>query len=66
MSIDTYCDLADKFGDGYAQELLEDIQDGIYTENQIRDTYFHSNSKQHKTNFELADFCRGGDLSEDD
>ena len=34
MSIDTYCDLADKFGDDYATELLEDVQDGIYTEKQ--------------------------------
>ena len=66
MSIDTYCDLADKFGDDYATELLEDVQDGIYTEKQIKDTYFNKSSKQHKTDYELADFCRGGELSEDD
>ena len=66
MSIDTYCDLADKFGDDYATELLEDVQDGIYTEKQIIDTYFNKSSKQHKTDYELADFCRGGELSEDD
>lgn len=66
MSIDTYCDLADKFGDDYATELLEDVQDGIYTEKQIRDTYFNKSSKQHRTDYELADFCRGGELSEDD
>ena len=66
MSIDTYCDLADKFGDDYATELLEDVQDGIYTEKQIIDTYFNKSNKQHKTDYELADFCRGGELSEDD
>ena len=66
MSIDTYCDLADKFGDDYATELLEDVQDGIYTEKQIRDTYFNKSSKQHRIDYELADFCRGGELSEDD
>lgn len=66
MSIDTYCDLADKFGDDYATELLEDVQDGIYTEKQIRDTYFNKSSKQNRTDYELADFCRGGELSEDD
>ncbi len=66
MSIDTYCDLADKFGDDYATELLEDVQDGIYTEKQIRDTYFNTKAtKQHRTDYELADFCRGGDLFED-
>lgn len=66
MSIDTYYDLADKFGDDYATELLEDVRDGIYTEKQIRDTYFNKSSKQHRTDYELADFCRGGELSEDD
>ena len=66
MSIDTYSDLADKFGDDYATELLEDVQDGIYTEKQIRDTYFNETAKLHRTDYELADFCRGGELSEDD
>ena len=45
MSIDTYCDLADKFGDDYATELLEDVQDGIYSEKQIRDTYLDTKNK---------------------
>ena len=66
MSADTFCDLADKFGEDYATELLEDVQDGIYTEKQIRDTYFNKSGKELRTDFELADFCRGGELSEDD
>lgn len=67
MSIDTYCGLADKFGENYADEFLEDVQDGIYTEKQIRDTYLdNKNKKEHKSDYELADFCRGGDLLDDD
>lgn len=65
MPIDTYCDLTDKFGDDYATELLEEIQSGIYTEKQIRDT-LNKSSKQQRTDYELADFCRGRELSEDD
>lgn len=67
MSIETYCDLADKFGDDYATELLDSVQEGTYTEKQLRDTYLdQKNKKEHKSDFELADFCRGGELSEDD
>ena len=28
--------------------------------------YLDDDKKEHKTDYELADFCRGGDLSEDD
>lgn len=67
MSIDTYYDLLTKFGEKYANEFLEDVQDGIYSEKQIRDTYLDTkNKKEHKSDYELADFCRGGELSEDD
>ena len=67
MSIDTYDALLTKFGAKYANEFLEDVQDGVYTEKQIRETYLDTkNKKELKTDFELADFCRGGDLSEDD
>ena len=67
MSIDTYCELFEKFGENYANELLEDVQDEIYSEKRIVDTYLNTkNKKEHKSNYELADFCRGGELSEDD
>lgn len=67
MSIDTYDDLLVKFGEKYANEFLEDVQDGIYSEKQIRETYLDTkNKKEHKYDYELADFCRGGELSEDD
>ena len=29
------------------------------------DEIFNKGKKQHKSDFELADFCRGGDLTED-
>lgn len=45
MSIDTYDDLLTKFGEKYANEFLEDVQDGIYSEKQIRDTYLDKKKK---------------------
>lgn len=39
------------------------IIDGITT---WADEIFGHGTKEHKSDFELADFCRGGDLSEDD
>lgn len=67
MSIDTYDDLLTKFGEKYANEFLEDVQDGVYSEKQIRDTYLDlDNKKEHKSDYELADFCKGGELSDDD
>lgn len=29
------------------------------------DEIFHTGKKQHRSDYDLADFCRGGDLSED-
>jgi hypothetical protein len=36
--------------------------DGSWT---WEDEIFSSGSKRHRSDFELADFCRGGDLSDD-
>jgi len=64
MSIDTYDKLYTKFGADAADETLQDVQDGKISENTLL-KYLDDDKKQHKTDYELADFCRGGDLSED-
>lgn len=38
MSINTYDALLIEFGEKHANEFLENVEDGIYTEKQIRDT----------------------------
>lgn len=43
-------------------DAVRDNGDGSWTwQNEI----FGGGSKHHKSDFELADFCRGGDLTED-
>lgn len=67
MSINTYDDLLIKFGEKHANEFLKNVEDGIYTEKQIRDTYLDTkNKKEHKSDYEMADFSKGGELSDDD
>lgn len=46
MSIDTYDDLLTKFGEKNANEFPEDVQDGIYSKKQIRDTYLDKKTKK--------------------
>lgn len=46
MSFDTYDDLYTKFGEKQANEFLEDVQDGIYSEKQIKDTYLDKKIKK--------------------
>lgn len=65
MSIDTYDKLYTKFGAKAADETLEDVQDGKISEKTLL-KYLDDDKKEHKTDYELADFCKGGDLSEDD
>lgn len=48
MLINTYDDLLIKFGEKHANEFPENVEDGIYTEKQIRDTYLDT-KKQKRT-----------------
>jgi predicted RNA-binding Zn-ribbon protein involved in translation (DUF1610 family) len=43
-------------------QAIRDNENGSWT---WRDEIFGRESKHHNSDFELADFCRGGDLSED-
>ena len=65
MSIDTYDKLYTKFGENTANETLADVQEGKITEKTLL-KYLDDEKKEHKTDFELADFCRGGVLSEEE
>ena len=66
-SINTYDDLLIKLGEKQANEFLENVEDEIYTEKEIRDTYPDTkNKKEHKSDYEMADFSKGGELSDND
>lgn len=65
MSIDTYDKLYTKFGEDAANETLADVQEGKITEKTLL-KYLDAEKKEHKTDFELADFCRSGELSEEE
>lgn len=55
MSIDTYDKLYTKFGASAADETLADVQDGKISEKTLL-KYLDDDKKEHKTDYELADF----------
>lgn len=46
MYINTYDDLLIKLGEKQANEFLENVEDEIYTEKEIRDTYPDTKNKK--------------------
>ena len=66
MSIDTYDKLYTKFGADAADATLADVQDGKISEKTLLKYLDDDNQNQNMSDFDLADFCSGGDLSEDD
>lgn len=59
MSINTYDDLLIKLGEKQANKFLENVEDEIYTEKEIRDTYPDTkNKKEHKSDYEMTDLVK--------
>ena len=59
-----YSRLYDKFGEKAANDTLQDVQEGRISVETLEK--YMTTSKKHKSDFELADFCRGGELTDDD